>query len=62
MRRSGRLEIANHAGTPQQDAFAGREFSTKQFLVVQPLTDWNVIQNWTQLRLNKHTNTRACSP
>jgi hypothetical protein len=27
MRQSGRIEIANNAGTPIQDAVAGREFS-----------------------------------
>jgi hypothetical protein len=25
IRQSGRIEIANHAGTPDQDAFAGRK-------------------------------------
>lgn len=28
MRQHGRIEIANHAGTPNQDAFAGRESPT----------------------------------
>jgi hypothetical protein len=29
MRQSGRIEIANHAGTPHQDAFAGRMSSPR---------------------------------
>jgi hypothetical protein len=27
MRQTGRVEVANHAGTPNQDAFAGRRSS-----------------------------------
>ena len=29
MRQSGRIEIANNAGTPAQDAFAGGEYNAK---------------------------------
>jgi hypothetical protein len=36
MRQSGRIEIANNAGTPAQDAVAGRE-SSQAFAYIESL-------------------------
>jgi hypothetical protein len=46
MRQSGRIEVANHAGTPQQDAFAGRKSSRKDILYMAPKLMGVVAQNW----------------
>lgn len=48
MRQSGRIEIANHAGTPNQDAFAGRKSSRKDMSYRAQRLMAGTLQSWTQ--------------
>jgi hypothetical protein len=49
MRQSGRIEIANNAGTPAQDAFAGGELKYKPS-TNELCADISCHQDWTPSR------------